>query len=95
MATLNIEINAPLSAFSKYADDLGYTPQVRNNDASGFIDNPESKQEFLARRVKEIIAEALAKYSADSIERIKRAEYKSERESLETAIKNVTTIKIT
>lgn len=95
MAKLNIQIEAPVTAFNKYADELGYTSEVRNNDATGFVPNPESKQTFLARRIKEIVAESLARYSAVAVERQKQQEYRTERENLETAIKSVTTITFT
>lgn len=109
MAKLNITIEAPLQAFSNYADELGYQAKVPNPDyipdeydgeaniispavGESTIDNAESKQEFLSRNIKTIIATALADKAVRAVERDKQKETKDESDKLRKAIEKAITI---
>lgn len=98
MATINIQITAPINALSTYADELGYQSQVVSggdeNNPGTLIPNPQSKQEFLGEQVKNIVASALAAKKAEAVARTKAEEAKTERATLADQIKKVTTVTI-
>lgn len=109
MAKLNITIEAPVQAFSKYADELGYQDKIPNPDyipaeygegativspaiGDSTVDNPETKQLFLSRSIKTIIANALADKAVRAVERDKQKETKDESDKLRKAIEKAITI---
>lgn len=85
MATINIQITAPVSAFNTYADELGYTTEILDRNG-GLIPNPETKQQFLARRVKEITATALAGYKQRAVDATKNEEARVEKATIERQV---------
>lgn len=99
MASINIKITAPASALGNYADDIGYVDQVQTsmdeNNNPVFGTNPESKQDFLARRIEEILASSLAQQASRGIRQQKEVEYKTETATLVEQIKGATTVTIT
>jgi hypothetical protein len=91
MAKLNIEITATVAHFSDYADQLGYMTEVSGgmdeDDNPIILPNPETKQAFLGRRIKDIVAEALALPAVNNIERVKRTEAREESNTTREQIK--------
>lgn len=99
MATLKIEITAPNAAFNNYADDLGYNPII----TTGFTPegepiteaNPQNKQQYLVEKIKGIVSTALAAKTADTIQRTKTEEARTEIINNRVNIENAMTVTIT
>lgn len=80
MAEINIKITAGLQAFSIFADELGYTTEVSKTPEELALltepialedrvkPNPENKQQFLERKMKEIVVQELYKKKAQVID---------------------------
>lgn len=98
MASLNITITASNSALSGFADDLGYQAQIEEVDEEGvstMVDNPESKKDYLARRVEDIVASGLTQEASKTIKQTKLAEATTEKATLLSQIKGATEVTIT
>ena len=95
MAKLTIDITATLTAFSNYADQLGYQAVVPDQaDPTITVPNPETKQAFLARNIKHIVATALAARSVEAVRTVKNDEFQAQKTTLEDKIKNAMTVTI-
>lgn len=80
MAEINIKITAGLQDFSVFTDELGYTPEVSKTPEELALltepialqdrvkPNPENKQQFLERKMKEIVVGELFKRKAQVID---------------------------
>ena len=88
MAKLNIEITANASAFRNYAEKIGYFEQIIDEN-DNLVPNPESAQDFLGRRVKEIIASSLSEYQKRDIRATKDQETRDAELAAEQTIKDV------
>lgn len=80
MAEINIKITATLQDFSVFADELGYQTEVSKTPEELALltepiaiqdrikPNPENKQQFLERKMKEIVVQELYKKKANVID---------------------------
>lgn len=88
MATLRYDITATQPEFSAFADKLGYMTTVFTENGGLPIPNPESRDEFIARRMKEAVDTLFyTPYVAD-IERQVRDERDVEKEAMRNEIRN-------
>ena len=99
MAKLNIIIDAPVSALDDYADQLGYQDTVVTNADENGNDireaNPESKREFLQRKVSEEVAEKLAENYTRTVKKTKEQEFRTARDANIDTIKSRITTSLT
>ena len=99
MAKMNIVITAPVESFTKYAEDLGYSESVVTGYAEDgtpvVAPNPQSKQDYLAEKVKGIVSTALALPAVQAIRTTKQEEARNEEITTRTAIENATAITFT
>ena len=98
MATLTIKITAPIAAFQKYADDLGYQANIVTGiDAKGIsitAPNPQTQAEYLTEKIKGIVSVALADKTAQAIRHTKEQEARTEVVTARTAIENAMVVTI-
>lgn len=92
MAKLTIEIEAPAQAFGEYADDLGYTPELPNEYGNGTSPNPQNRAEFLAEKIKTIVAVALAERKAEAKRKEKQQEATQENETFRKQVESAITV---
>jgi predicted metal-dependent RNase len=98
MAKLVFEVEATLQEFSDFADRLGYSSVVINGlDAEGkpiTIPNPENKQDFLLRVLKEEIAKVFYNPFTSDIDKAVRDTREVEKESLRENIRQRVTVSV-
>ena len=98
MATLTIKITAPVAAFQKYADDLGYQATVITGiDANAVAvvkANPQTQDEYLTEKIKGIVSVALAEKTAQAIRQTKELEARADMTTARTAIEGAMTVTI-
>lgn len=98
MATLTIKITAPVAAFQKYADDLGYqaiiTTGVDENAIAITAPNPQTQAQYLTEKIKGIVSVALAEKTAQTIRQTKELEARDEMTTARTAIEGAMTVTI-
>lgn len=97
MAKLTIEITAPVKAFKKYAEDLGYQENITvlNQNGTNTVEaNPQTAQEYLIEKVKGTVANALAATTQRSIEKTKMQEARTEAVTARQQIENAMTVTI-
>jgi hypothetical protein len=92
MPTITIQITAPLAAFAEYADDLGYVSEIVSEPGLDPIPNPESKQAFLERRLKEQTVELLLSRKAANIQREINEAKEVQKRTVRTAIENAVVV---
>lgn len=98
MATLTIKITAPVAAFQKYADDLGYQSNVSSGiDGEGLpimVANPQTQAQYLTEKIKGIVSVALAEKTAQVIRQTKEQEARTEMTNARTAIEGAMVVTI-
>lgn len=98
MATLTIKITAPVAAFQKYADDLGYQATIVTgidaNNQPITVANPQTQAEYLTEKIKGIVSVALADKTAQTIRQTKEEEARTEITTSRTAIENAMVVTI-
>lgn len=92
MATIDIKITATMAQFSTFADELGYMTMVIEEIDSEPIPNPETKQAFLERKMKEIVVQELFRRKAMEVDRQVREEKIAEKEVLRTGIESAVSV---
>lgn len=92
MPTITINITAPLAAFSEYADDLGYVSEIIEDIGSEPIPNPENKQAFLERRMKEQVVDLLLSRKVANIQREINEAKETQKQTVRTAIENAVVV---
>lgn len=94
MATLNSSITGTTQEFDGFADKLGYMTQVFDIDGVA-SPNPESRNDFILRTMKEVFAEKFyAPYVAD-IDREVRTEREADKEAMRENIRARITMSFT
>lgn len=88
MSTLTTVVTAPLQEFITITSELGYQEFVTNPDlqVGGTLPNPETRQAFLERYVKELIVKDFTKVKVKAIDNAIRDERIAEKEALKAAI---------
>lgn len=98
MATLTIKITAPVAAFQKYADDLGYQTTVSTGIGEDLlpimIANPQTQAQYLTEKIKGIVSVALAEKTAQVIRQTKEQEARDEMITARTAIEGAMVVTI-
>jgi hypothetical protein len=91
MAKLTFEVTATVKEFSDFADRLGYMSEVTtalNDDGTPITaPNPESKQDFLLRVLKEQIAGTFYSPLVQDIDKAVRDTREAEKEALKANIR--------
>lgn len=98
MAKIIIQIEASVAALSRYADQLGYQPQVFDSMVNGepqYVPNPVTKQQFLADSIKISTRDMLAKPSLLAIDKAVNDAKLAEKETVRTQIENAITVTLT
>jgi hypothetical protein len=90
MAKLTFEVTATVAEFSNFADRLGYMAEISNLVEGQVVvsPNPETKQDFLLRVLKEQIATTFYNPFVQDIDREVRDERDVEKETLKDNIRN-------
>jgi hypothetical protein len=98
MATLTIKITAPVAAFQKYADDLGYQATIVTGIDENTMPitgaNTQTQAEYLTEKIKGIVSVALAEKTAQSIRQTKEQEARTEMINARTAIEGAMVVTI-
>jgi hypothetical protein len=98
MAKLVFEVEATLQEFSDFADRLGYMSVVTTGiDEDGqpiTAPNPENKQDFLLRVLKEEIAKVFHQPFTSDIDRAVRDTREAEKEAIRESIRQRVTVSV-
>ena len=99
MAKINFSVDATVAEFGNFADRLGYMSQILNGvDENGqpiVTANPETKQAFLQRIMKEKVAEVFYRPLIEDIETAVRDERVAEKDATKDGIRNRVTVSFT
>ena len=93
MSTLTTTITAQLQEFITIVDELGYQEFVFAE--TEVVPNPETKQAFLERYVKELITNDFTKAKIKAIDNEIRDERTAEKQALKTAIAGAISVNFT
>jgi hypothetical protein len=90
MAKLTFEVTATIKEFSAFADRLGYMAEITTLDGENVIvsPNPETKQDFLLRVLKEQIASAFYTPFVQDIDREVRNQREVDKETTRENIRS-------
>jgi hypothetical protein len=92
MATINIQITATLAQLSTFADELGYVSEVVGNIELGPVPNPETKQQFLERVMKDMVVQQLYRRKAQAIDSQVREEKETEKQAIRAGIEGAVSV---
>lgn len=88
MAKLNFTIDATVAEFNEFADRLGYMTMVLPEGGEEAVANPETRQVFLQRVLKEKVSEVFYTPFVRDIETQVRTERDSEKETMRNTVRN-------
>jgi hypothetical protein len=99
MAKINFSVDATVAEFSDFADRLGYMAQILNGvDGDGqpiVTANPETKQAFLQRIMKEKVAEVFYTPFVADIDREVRTQRDADKEAVREDVRSRVTVNFT
>lgn len=87
MAILRYEINATQPEFNAFADKLGYMPEVFDIQGNA-TPNPETRNEFIARKMKEAVDMLFYTPYVNDIDREVRVQRDADKEAMRNEIRN-------
>ena len=99
MAKVNIEVTATVAKLSEFADELGYLDPIAVGaqiDGTTIMGpNPQSKQDYLAERLKAITVDSLAQVKTSVIDKEIRDQREADKAAVRDAIGNAIAVTVT